>query len=145
MEFVKEWTFMICITLISAVVLSMLSPKSTMGRYFKLILAVLIFVSFLHPLKNGNFDIDFPEFDSLEYSEKNNEAYENIISNKIESVLSKKGYEFTDVSCDIFYNENEIEVRSLKICITDSMNKEEVREYVRNETGFDAEVYYLGE
>ncbi len=74
MDYIKSWTFCICITLIVSVIFSILKPKGTMGKFYKVIISVFIFISFLYPLTEFNpadFRINF----NLE------SEYENLIEN----------------------------------------------------------------
>ena len=145
MDFIKQWTFTISVTLIIAVIFSVLSPKGNMGKYFKIILAMFIFVSFLYPLKGAHFDISMPMLDITEYEDMTQDAYENTISNFVKASLEKGGYASTVIDVSLSYNENEIDVNSLSIGILNEFNADEVKDYVFENTGFNAQVYYIGE
>ncbi len=89
MDYIKSWTFCICITLIVSVVFSILSPKGTMGKFYKVIISVFIFISFLYPLTDFDFDgfkIDFnfnTEYENLVESSAKQE-----IQYSVEKVLT---------------------------------------------------------
>lgn len=145
MDFIKEWTFTICITLIISVVFSMLTPKGNMGRFFKIILATFIFLSFIYPLKSEQIDINFPEFNMSEFEAEERELYQNKISMKISDTLEAGGYSSCAVKCRISLKENEIYINSLKISIPSTYDKDEVKNYLFDSMGIVAEVYYVGE
>lgn len=145
MEFIKEWTLTVSVTLIISIIFSVLSPKGNMGRYFKIILAMFIFTSFIYPLSGADMEFDFPVMDEIQYEDTQRETYENIICTDVKSTLESGGYTSSKVTASIKYSENEITVKDLSIGITDNFDKDEVKKYVSDQTGFNAEVYYLGE
>ncbi|MGN0534851.1 MAG: hypothetical protein ACI4IR_02500 [Eubacterium sp.] len=145
MEFIKEWTLTVSVTLIISIIFSVLSPKGNMGRYFKIILAMFIFTSFIYPLSGADMEFDFPVMDEMQYEDTRRETYENIICADVKSTLESGGYTSSKVTASIKYSENEITVKELSIGITDNFDKDEVKKYVSDQTGFNAEVYYLGE
>lgn len=145
MEFIKEWTLTVSVTLIISIIFSVLSPKGNMGRYFKIILAMFIFTSFIYPLSGADMEFDFPVMDEIQYEDTQRETYENIICADVKSTLESGGYTSSKVTASIKYSENEVTVKELSIGITDNFDKDEVKKYVSDQTGFNAEVYYLGE
>lgn len=145
MDFIKEWTFTICITLIISVVFSLLTPKGNMGRFFKIILATFIFLSFIYPLKSEQIDITFPEFDTSEIEAAERETYESAVAAQIEAILEEGGYTSCSVKNNISLKENELYINSIKISIPSSYDKQEVKNYLFDSTGIIAEVYYVGE
>lgn len=145
MEFIKEWTLTVSVTLIISIIFSVLSPKGNMGRYFKIILAMFIFTSFIYPLSGADMEFDFPVMDEIQYEDTQRETYENIICADVKSTLESGGYTSSKVTASIKYSENEITVKELSVGITDNFDKDEVKKYVSDQTGFNAEVYYLGE
>lgn len=145
MDFIKQWTLTVSTTLIISILFSILSPKGNMGRFFKVILAMFIFVSFIYPIKNADIQFELPAFDEIEYQDTQGDVYEKIICQNIESTLNDGGYLSSKVSADVKYAGEEIEVKSLEVGIMDEFNKDEVKRYLLDSTGFNAEVYYLGE
>lgn len=145
MDFLKEWTLTISVTLIISIIFSVLTPKGNMGRYFKVILAMFIFVSFIYPVKNADFEFSFPEFDDSVITDSQSEAYKNIITENIGRLLEDGGYLSSVVNADISCSGSEIDMKKLEIGILDEFNKDEVKKYIAEKTGFNAEVYYLGE
>lgn len=146
MNFIKNWIFSVCLTLILAVIFSVMTPKGSMGKFYKSIISMFIFISFLYPISNaksGDFKIDMPKFEntynlSIENAGKN--SAQAIIQNK----LLEKGIN-ADVSLDVSLTGNEIEINSLTVYIPDNVLKNEVQDYLLNELGMVAEVKYIGE
>ncbi len=145
MDFIKEWTYTICITLIISVIFSLLTPKGNMGRFFKIILATFIFLSFIYPLKSDQIDIAFPEFNVSEIEAAEKESYEQAISFQITQALEEGGYSSCTVKSDICLKDNEICVNGLQVSIPAGYDKDEVKSYLFDSMGVLAEVYYVGE
>lgn len=145
MDFVKQWTLTVSTTLIISIIFSLLTPKGNMGRFYKIILSVFIFISFVYPLKENNFNISLPEFDDTIIVDEQQKSYENIVENTIKNKLNSAGYKNSSVSADISYEDNLITVNSLKVLIQDNYDINEVKSYIKKETGYNPEVYYLGE
>lgn len=144
MDFIKEWSLTVCITLIIAVIFSMMTPHGNMGKMYKIILAVFIFISFLLPFRAGGIDFDLPFVDFEEVMEEQN-SYNALIENMIKSKLIEAGYEGCIISCSAKYSNDEIKINSLTICVPSGTDKEDVKNYVFENAGMVAEVYGLGE
>ncbi len=145
MEFLKEWTYTICITLVISVVFSILTPKGNMGKFFKIILAAFIFLSFIYPLKSSEIDLSFPEFNISEIEDSQSDAYKNTIDTQVNQTLEKGGYSSCVIKSDIDFKDNEIYIKSITVSIPSDYNKEEVKSYLFDSLGILAEVYYVGE
>lgn len=145
MEFIKQWTLTISATLIISIIFSLLTPKGNMGRFFKVVLAMFIFVSFIYPIKNADLDFEMPSFDETEFIDSQESSYENIVKANIEKILEEGSFFNSKVSVSISVKNDEIEVNHLEIGILDEFDKIMVRDYIAEKTGFNAEVYYLGE
>lgn len=144
MEFIKNWVLCVCITLIISVIFSLLTPKGNMGKIYKIILAMFIFVSFLLPLGDNDIDFEFPDM-NFEFAESQSESYENIVKANIETVLEQGGYESCIIDCDVEYSNEEICVNKLGISVPSQYDVEEIKDYIYDKTGMVAEVYYLGD
>lgn len=116
-----------------------------MGKFFKIIIAMFIFVSFIYPIKNADFDFEIPNFDEVEYEDTQADTYENIICQNVKNALNNGSYSSAVVSAKIKYSDDEIEITSLDVGIPDEYDKDEVEQYLFDNTGFNAKVYYLGE
>ena len=145
MDFIKQWTLTISATLIISIVFSLLTPKGNMGRFFKVVLAMFIFVSFIYPINNADFDFSLPAFDETEFEDSQQSSYENIIETNLKNILNEGNYINSTVKVSITLKNEEISVNRLEIGILDEFDKKEVKNYIEDKTGFNAEVYYLGE
>ncbi len=145
MEFLKEWTLTICITLVISVIFSVLTPKGNMGKFFKIILATFIFLSFIYPFKSDEIDFSFPEFSAEELAQEQKDTYEKTVTAQTLQALESQGYKSCSVKSRISLKDNEILIKSLTITAPDSYNKDEIKKYIFDTLGINAEVYYLGE
>ena len=123
MDYIKSWTFCICITLIVSVVFSILSPKGTMGKFYKVIISVFIFISFLYPLTDFDFDgfkIDFnfnTEYENLVESSAKQE-----IQYSVEKVLTDNKIYNSSISAEVEQNGDEILINRILVSVTDDYN-----------------------
>lgn len=146
MDYIKSWTFCICITLIVSVVFSILSPKGTMGKFYKVIISVFIFISFLYPLTDFDFDgfkIDFnfnTEYENLVESSAKQE-----IQYSVEKVLTDNKIYNSSISAEVEQNGDEILINRILISVTDDYNVEEVKALLLENLGVVAEVKRIGE
>ena len=72
MNLIKEWTFCICSTVIVSVIFSLLAPKGGSGRFYKSVISLFIFISFLFPFTQiGDKKLDF-NLDNINIEAENN-------------------------------------------------------------------------
>ena len=144
MDYIKSWTFCICITLIISVILSILAPKGTMGKFYKVIISTFIFLSFLYPL--SDFDIaEFKlDFDSV-YENVVETAAKTQVESAIENVLADNGIQNSIVTASVFQSGEELVISSVKISVADGYSVDEVKDIVFKELGVVAEVKRIGE
>lgn len=146
MDYIKSWTFCICITLIVSVIFSILSPKGTMGKFYKVIISVFIFISFLYPLTDFSFDefkIDF----------NFNSEYENLVENSakqeieysVGKVLTDNEIYNSSISAEVEQNGDEILINRILVSVTDNYNVEDVKTLLFENLGVVAEVKRIGE
>ncbi len=146
MDYIKSWTFCICITLIVSVVFSILSPKGTMGKFYKVIISVFIFISFLYPLTDFDFDgfkIDFnfnTEYENLVESSAKQE-----IQYSVEKVLTDNKIYNSSISAEVEQNGDDILINRILVSVTDDYNVEEVKTLLLENLGVVAEVKRIGE
>lgn len=145
MEFIKIWTYSICITLIASVLISLLLPAGTMGRYSKLIISLFIFLSFLLPFANADLSFALPDIEEEEFVNENENTYSQLIETEMNSKLNNAGYTGITVNCDVQVKEEEIEIKRLVLYIPDEYGKKEIFDYVYANFGMIAEVYAVGE
>lgn len=145
MDFINEWTYTICVTLIISVVFSLLLPSGSMHKFSKMILSVFIFVSFIIPVKNADFEAVFPEFGESTLIDEKQNTYEGIITSNIRKSLIDGGYEGCVIDFDVECSTDEITISKAVISINDCYDRQEVKDYIYNQLGIVAEVYYIGE
>lgn len=146
MDYVKSWAFCICITLIISVIFSILAPKGTMGKFYKVIISTFIFLSFLYPLSDFNiadFRLDF-DFES-EYTSVVESTAKAQIESAVENALYENGIFNTIVTAEVSQRGEELEISSVKISVSDNYSVDEVKETVFKELGVVAEVKRIGE
>jgi len=145
MDFIKEWSFTVCVTLIISVVFSVLTPRGSMGKFYKMILSAFIFLSFIIPFTDADISFSFPQIDAESEEMKQENAYSNMLTVKIKEALEKGGYKSCTVNSDIEYRDEEIVIKEVIIFIPDNYNIQEVKDYIFEKLGILAEVHYVGE
>ena len=146
MDYIKNWTFCICITLIVSVIFSILSPKGTMGKFYKVIISVFIFISFLYPLTDFSFDefkIDFnfnTEYENLVESSAKQE-----IEYSVGKVLTDNEIYNSSISAEVEQNGYEVVINRILVSVTDAYDVEEVKALLFENLGVVAEVKRIGE
>lgn len=147
MEFIKQWTVCVCVTLIIAVILTVLSPQGRMKRFYTIIISIFVFVSFLYPFKG--FDIDSvyfsPDFNYSAEQETVNSGYEQMICNKIKSVLMDENIVGSAVSTKVTVSDGEISIDDVQVAVSDEYDKEAVKQIIFDRVGINARVIHNGE
>lgn len=146
MDFVKNWTFCICITLIISVIFSVMTPKGSMGRFYKIIISMFIFISFLFPLTEfdlSDFSIDF-DFDS-EYSDLMENSAQTQLEGMVKRTLNENGVDGCVVSAQVSQENDEITVNEIKVSVTDDYSVEQVKDLLFEKLGVVAEVKRIGD
>lgn len=146
MDYIKSWSFCICITLIISVIFSILSPKGTMGKFYKVIISVFIFISFLYPLS----DFDFSDFDlDFDFEQEYENVAENAAKTQIElsvnHMLEENDIRNCNVSADVMQSGDEIYINRVSVAVTDAYSPEEVEEIIFKKLGIVADVKHIGE
>lgn len=141
MDFIKSWTVSVCLTLIISAVFSIISPKGSMGRFYKIIISVFIFVSILYPFA----DFDFSEFKSDfdlegEFEETGENLAQMQVENIIKSVLTENGVNGAEVECVVIQSGDEISIENVTVHVPESYKKNEIEQLILNETGVAAQV-----
>ena len=148
MEFLKQWSFCVCLTLIISVIFSILSPKGEMKRFYKIMISIFVFISFIYPFKDFNSsDLRIESGDAIfEINDVSDKSYENVINRRIKDFLKEKGISAnvdSKVSFDI--ENNQIEIKEVTIYIADEYSKEQVNKLVFDEMGINSKVVNIGE
>ncbi len=139
---------MVCITLIISVIFSIFIPKGRMAGFFRIIIALFIFISFVYPLKDFKAsDIQMPEefvTDSYESSELL--SAQTMVESQIKNVLGQNGITGASVSANLKMNdEQQIEIKELTVAVPGEYDTSQVKNMIFDELSLNAEVIYLGQ
>lgn len=147
MSLLKDWTACICVTLVVAVIFSLLMPKGKMSSFYKMIISLFVFLSFIYPLKNTSFDLKpiQSSFDYQQVESSNEKMLNTMIETQISTLLLDNKIENSSVIANVIQNENEIEIKSVSIAISENYDIEEVKSIVFENLGINAEVHKLGD
>lgn len=145
MDYIKQWTFYVCISVIVSVILSFISPKGNMGNFVKIIISIFVFTSFIIPLKSFNIDnIKVPNI-STNYTNSNQIAGE-MINNQIKNVLDENNIIGADVDCNLYIDEdNQINVNSIQVAVGDEYNLEKVEKIIYDNLQLNVSVIHIGQ
>lgn len=148
MDYIKQWCFYICSTLIFSSLLSILSPKGNMSKIYKTIISLFIFISLLMPITHIG-EIKLESFKVSNFSginENTNSIANNSLKSTIQSFLEKNDILGSRINCVTYLNENnEIVVESVQIAISDEYDVEYVRKMVFDSLSVNARVIHIGE
>ncbi len=146
MDTVKQWTLNICLTLIGAVILSLVSPGGSMGRFYKTVLSLFIIAGFLLPITGGN-KVDFSAYlsDVTARSADANSVYESQIESRVKQTLIAAGYKNCSVQATVQIKEQEIYIKNLVISVPDTADRTAVAALVKKQLGLQPVVKGLGE
>ena len=144
MDFINEWTYSVCITLVVSIIFSLLLPEGTFAKFSKMIMAVFISLSFILPLKNADISQVFPDFD-IEIEEKSENTYERLIEASIKNVLIEGGYSGCITDCTVSEVDEEICIDQAEIYAPQEFDCDEIKDYIFEKAGICAEVYHIGE
>lgn len=141
MDFIKSWTVSVCLTLIISAVFSLVSPRGTMGRFYKVIISVFIFVSLLYPFADFDFNELKAEFDfESELEDTGSDLAEMQVENIIKGVLLENGINGAQVSCTVIQIADEISVEDVSVIVPADYSASEVEKIIFDETGVAAQV-----
>lgn len=145
MDYIKQWTVSICLTLIMAVILSFLSPNGTMGKFYKTIISMFIIAGFLLPLphvKLSDFQLPDTGFENaVDYSE----AYAKQIESLVQNSLEQGGYSACSVHTQVTIKDDEIFIDKLQVAVPSDYDTEVIRTYLYDTLGYQAEVIHIGD
>ncbi len=141
MDFIKSWTVSVCLTLIISAVFSLVSPRGTMGRFYKVIISVFIFVSLLYPFADFDFNELKADFDfESELEDTGSDLAEMQVENIIKGVLFENGINGAQVSCTVIQIADEISVEDVSVIVPADYSASEVEKIIFDETGVAAQV-----
>lgn len=123
-----------------------LSPKGTMGKFYKTIISMFIFISFLYPLtsfKANEFKTNF-EFEDV-YSDIVENSVDIEIENSIKGLLEENGISSAMVDVKTLVTGDEVTIEKVVVSIIDEYNCEDVGKIVFDNLGIIADVKRIGE
>lgn len=146
MEFLKQWTICVCITLIISTILLVLSPKGSMKRFYRSMISMFIVISFIYPFTTVNGRQSFNlNLDESQMCDSNESMYETMIEKEITKSLENGGFVDCRVSSAITIENNEITVDDVQISIPDEYDAENVKNYLFDNLGINARVINIGD
>lgn len=147
LDYIKQWTFLVCITLIISVMFSIFTPKGRMAGFFKIIISLFIFISFVYPLKDFKAsDINLPEeFVSADYEDSEILSAQTMVELQIKNALKENGITGASVSVELKMNDEQIEISELTVAVPGEYDKSQVKNIIFDKLSLNAEVIYLGQ
>lgn len=148
MNLIKEWTFCICSTVIVSVIFSLLAPKGGSGRFYKSVISLFIFISFLFPFtqiddKKLDFNLDNI---NIETENNTNSIAEGVAKNEIITLLENNSVYSAGVNCSSSVNsDNEIVLNSVTVSVADEYDCDTVRQLIYDELSLNVRVIHIGE
>ena len=148
MNLIKEWTFCICSTVIVSVIFSLLAPKGGIGRFYKSVISLFIFISFLFPFTQiGDKKLDF-NLDNINIEAENNtnSIVEGVVKKEIITLLENNSVYSAGVNCSSSVNaDNEIMLNSVTVSVADEYDCDTVRQLIYDELSLNVRVIHIGE
>lgn len=142
MDFFKQWTIFVCMTVLMCVVFSFLMPKGSMGRFYKMIISLFIFLSFLYPFSQSKINFDLPEIETVNTYSINDE----MIESQIKTCLTENSIIGANVNCHSRINsDNEIVVEKVVVSVSDDYDTAEVQKLIFENLSINAEVVHVGQ
>lgn len=142
MDFVKSWTIFVCATVMVSVVLSFMTPKGNLGKFYKTIISLFIFMSFLYPFSQSKIKFDIPNLEIV----NTNCITDNMIEDKIKDTLTLNNVINSQVKCSSnINNDNEIYVDSIVVAVPDEYDKNEVKNIIYDSLSLNVEVVHIGD
>lgn len=146
MGVISEWTLCICISLVSAVVFSLLTPSGQISSFYKIIISIFIFSSFFIPFVDGYSSVNF-EFDNIDelIVDDSEQVSENLVNNQIKNVLEDNGIYSSSISSDVYIDNNEYVVNSIQVAVLDEYDVDEVKQLLFDNLSINAKVIHIGD
>lgn len=148
MNLIKEWTFCICSTVIVSVIFSLLAPKGGSGRFYKSVISLFIFISFLFPftqISDKKLDFNLDNI-NIEVENNTNSIAEGVVKNEIITLLENNSVYSAGVNCSSSVNaDNEIMLNSVTVSVADEYDCDIVRQLIYDELSLNVRVIHIGE
>ena len=139
MDFFKQWTIFVCMTVLMCVVFSFLTPKGSMGQ---MIISLFIFLSFLYPFSQSKINFDLPEIETANTYSIN----DGMIESQIKTCLTENSIIGANVNCRSRINsDNEIVVEKVVVSVSDDYDTAEVQKLIFENLSINAEVVHIGQ
>lgn len=145
MDFVKEWTICVCVTLVISVIFSILTPSGRLSSFYKIIISVFVFLSFLYPFTVSNVSFNKNAFDDFVVEDKTDEISENIVNTKINDLLISNDIVGANVSSSVTCDDEEITINDIQVAIPDEYSIDEVKNMIYDNLSINARVIHIGE
>lgn len=147
MDFLKQWTFCVCITLIVSVIFLLFTPKGKLGGFYKMVISLFIFISFLYPLSDFNFnDYDFDySFSQNELDSSTQKSYETMLKTQLQSVLEQNKIYHSKIDCTVTMKNGEVSVKNVVIAVGDEYELNDVKSIVFDNLGINSQVIHIGD
>lgn len=146
MDFIKQWTFCVCITIVTCTIFSLITPRGNLGRFFKIVISIIVFLSLLYPLSDFRLsDYGKINFDEQKYVEEADNSYSHLLEISIKEFLRNNSIEGASVRV-IARAENEvITIDSIQVAVPDEYGIDSTKDLLLNEYGVNARVIHIGE
>lgn len=141
MDFVKEWTLCVCTTLVASVIFSLITPSGRLSVFYKSVIALFIFISFINPFTNfklNNIDFDIDNMDN------SSSLVVNMVDNQVKNVLVNHSVIGANVKSDVERNGDEIVINSIDVFIPDDYDEKDVHDIIFDELSINARVIHNG-
>lgn len=147
MEFFKQWTLCVCITLVVSVIFSLFAPRGRMSGFYKIIISLFIFISFLYPLKSFQADAFKAEeiFSEYDYENAEESACEAMINNEVKALLKDNNIIGASVRSEVRIKNDEATVNYVQVAVADEYDINEVESIIFDSLGINAKVIYVGQ
>lgn len=145
MGFVKQWTLCVCVTLIISVIFSLLSPNGSLNRFYKIIISMFVFLSFLYPFSQFHLgDLKIDSNANYKMSVQTDTAYESMMEATIKEYLQQQNITAT-VDCKMSMENDVIDIQSIQIAVDDTCDTAEIESMIFEEFGLNTKVIHIGD
>lgn len=141
MDFVKEWTMCVCITLVISVIVSMLAPSGNLSSFYRVLISLFIFMSLIYPFTN----MDLKGFDyNIEIVDQSQDLVTNMVDSQIKNVLKSNNIVGAVVDSKISVLGDEITINNVDVYVSDEYDLNDVKDIIFRELSINSRVNYIG-
>ncbi|MGN0532097.1 MAG: stage III sporulation protein AF [Eubacterium sp.] len=145
MGFVRQWTLCVCITLIISVIFSLLSPNGSLNKFYKIIISLFVFLSFLYPFTQFQFkEFKIDNNSNYEMNIRTESAYESMMEMSIKQYLQEQDIT-ANVDCMMSLDNDVIDIQSIQIAVDDTCDTEEIESMIFEKFGLNSKVIHIGD